>query len=456
MKPKVLYVVHQWIDIFNLDNKSVGDTSLHLLDIIDSFKDKAECYILFPSVNDYILARYSGDSEKFFILNTSLKNRLFNCYDVDYRKMIEHVIDDLNIDFIHIHHLMGHCYDIVDVIKERKIPTIVTLHDYFLVCPNVNFLYQNKTYCDVDTKRCVTCLNNSVDTKVRNKKVAELLDYSRLNIVPNITVADNYKRVHKNLNYKVIEHGIDLDIVKQDIKPHKKFNVAFVGVMAYLKGSEVAKEIIKSMNKKKYNFYFFGVSGEKFFNKRKRNYRFCGEYKREEIGNLLMKKNIDLVCLPTICPETYCYTFSEVLNAKIPIIGFDIGAIGNRIKENGCGWTVSLRDGASGIIDKINYISSNEKEYSKVLKRTKKCSVNTKDNMLKEINEVYINILDNLKLKNAKNMEEINTPYTELKIKRRKKTLIYKMYKSVKKHIPYSIRKTLADLRKGLRNNEKK
>ena len=119
MKPKVLYVAHQWIDPYDYNRTSIGGTTLHLLDIINSIKDEIDCYILYPSIDKYMLSICSSKKEKTYEINVEVKDRLFTTYDKEYKEMLERIIDDFNIDFVHIHHLIGHHYDIIDVLKEK-------------------------------------------------------------------------------------------------------------------------------------------------------------------------------------------------------------------------------------------------------------------------------------------------------------------------------------------------
>ena len=41
----------------------------------------------------------------------------------------------------------------------------------------------------------------------------------------------------------------------------------------------------------------------------------------------------DLVFLPSTWPETYCYTLSIALRSGLPVVVFDLGAQGRRVKD---------------------------------------------------------------------------------------------------------------------------
>jgi hypothetical protein len=43
----------------------------------------------------------------------------------------------------------------------------------------------------------------------------------------------------------------------------------------------------------------------------------------------------DLILIPSIWPETYCYTLSHALASGRPVAGFDLGAVGTRLRDAG-------------------------------------------------------------------------------------------------------------------------
>ncbi len=52
-------------------------------------------------------------------------------------------MEDFKPDIVHIGHLNHLSTGIVDIIKEKNIPLVYTLHDYWLLCPRGQFLQRN-------------------------------------------------------------------------------------------------------------------------------------------------------------------------------------------------------------------------------------------------------------------------------------------------------------------------
>ena len=49
--------------------------------------------------------------------------------------------------------------------------------------------------------------------------------------------------------------------------------------------------------------------------------------------------------------------------AHIPVLTFDIGAVGDRVKKDELGWTIKFDNNSSKILEKIVEISNNIEEY---------------------------------------------------------------------------------------------
>ena len=73
------------------------------------------------------------------------------------------------------------------------------------------------------------------------------------------------------------------------------------------------------------------------------------------------------------------YTLTEEIASGVPVLSFDIGAVGERIKKNKFGYTLDVNSTISEIIDKINQILENKKEYKEVLSNIEKYKIKTID-----------------------------------------------------------------------------
>ena len=391
-RKNILILMHDWTDVEN----NVGGTTLHVNDIIKKLRNKFNFHVLYPENGSYKVMSYFKDSKKCLSVGTVNSYSRIEFYDKEYRKMIESIFSGFRIDCVHINHMIGHYMDVADVAKEKKISSIISLHDFYCLCPSINMLYMMEKDCiPMDKKDCEKCLmskigiqNNIVD-EWRTQWNSFLSNFDKV-IVPSKSTCNTISKVYKDLNIDIIEHGLDIDDNMYDLDVNsKKFNVAFVGVMAIHKGARILEYLIKNTKNENIVYHLFGDSEFSSLRKNKSNYIFHGKYSRTELSSLLKNNNINLVCNLSICEETYSYTLTEVIASGVPVLGFDIGAVGQRIKESKCGYVIPATDDNSCVYTKILDIYNNREEYIKIVQNVKKYKIKTLDKMVNEYFELY-------------------------------------------------------------------
>lgn len=81
--------------------------------------------------------------------------------------------------------------------------------------------------------------------------------------------------------------------------------------------------------------------------------RVRGSYRAGALPALLVNDRIDLALLLSIWPETHALVLDECAAASVPVIAFDLGAQGERIRFLGIGETVPPALGAQGIAEAV-------------------------------------------------------------------------------------------------------
>lgn len=403
-KKRILYLVNEWEENMVM----TGGTSLHIKDIIESNnKNNVASFVLAP--DKYDLTRFN------LYLYTDEYARKIASYKTDindygqikytnntYKEMLENIFDSFKIDILHVHHFLFQTFDAIDVAKNRNIYSIVTLHDLYMICPSINKVYR-AIYCEYDKEKdCSKCLNirygvNSNILDNWQKTCYEVLKKFDKRIVPSKNTQKLFEEVYKDLDFEVIEHGVDVIEInnKSNNKNERKFNVAFVGAMAIHKGGNILKELIKINDTQNIKIHLFGKSEIPQLTKNTKNYTNHGPYKRGELPKLLADNKIDLVCIFATWPETYSYTLTECYMAHIPVLTFDIGAVGDRVKEDKLGWTIEFNSEPSKILNKIVEISKNKDEYNSKKENFKNYKFKTIEEMQEYYNNLYEGIVAN-------------------------------------------------------------
>ena len=156
-----------------------------------------------------------------------------------------------------------------------------------------------------------------------------------------------------------------------------------------MKGSRLACELIRA-NQEKINWYIFGNIGDDELDRMVQDNLYkTGRYERGELPGLLEKYNVDLVCILSVCPETFCYTISESLLCGIPVLVNDLGALGERVRKNGCGILVDASQGAGNVQKALDDLLENPGKIDSYRERIQNYRERTVEEMCKDYTALY-------------------------------------------------------------------
>ena len=187
----------------------------------------------------------------------------------------------------------------------------------------------------------------------------------------------------EDINYssgKVFE----LDSVVE--KDTDNLRVAFIGGLNAAKGSRQIYDIIKK-NMPGIDWYIFGgIDDEKLSEVKMENLTWTNFYQRDDLETYLNLHKIDIIVILSLWPETFCYTLSEAVAYKRPVIAADVGALGARTKEMQCGWTVPLENIVPETEKVLERIKKKPEEYRNMCEHVR----NIKMRSLAEMDQEYL------------------------------------------------------------------
>ncbi len=107
------------------------------------------------------------------------------CYSrVMHVDQMESLYHEIKPDVFHVHTLMGLPKELVQYFKRRNVKLIFTTHDYYGLCPKVNFIDDHGTVCsDPSPERCAQCNRHSRGTfflRLRNSRFVLWVKNNRL------------------------------------------------------------------------------------------------------------------------------------------------------------------------------------------------------------------------------------------------------------------------------------
>lgn len=397
LKRNILIIIHDFHDVEN----HLGGTTLHVYDIIKKLRHKYNFHVLAPVDNTYHLTSYWTNSVSHLTFPHFYDSRSYQSYNNDYYNIVEEIVKNFAIDGIHVHHMMYHYFDLVEIIKKYHLWTTVSLHDFYSVCPLTNKMYCHKSYCGEGTvEQCRECLARTLNFKQNmiqdwRGMWQGLFNVSNHIIAPTASCKEEIKKTFKDLKIQIIEHGIDIKKVNERLNindQNEQFQVAFLGAIGVIKGSDILYDILTEKRVTNFKLHLFGKFDRIFTKKMLKKITDHGQYKREELPSLLRENNIKLICLLSICPETYSYTLTEAIACGIPVLVSNVGgALKERVEKDNLGWVVDLNqtDRAQAVLDKINEILSNPKDYEEKIESIAKYKIRTVSEMCKDYDKLY-------------------------------------------------------------------
>jgi glycosyltransferase involved in cell wall biosynthesis len=182
----------------------------------------------------------------------------------------------------------------------------------------------------------------------------QLLERARAVVFPSDYLRDRH-RSHFDLplsNAHVIEPGLSATAVKPSGAARER--VAYAGAVKPHKGGHLLPEIITAVPE--VEWHIFGGGDQDLLRPLRRlpHVSVHGYYRSGTLPSLLARHGIGLALLPSVVPESYCLALSECWTAGIPVIAFDHGAQGERIRRHGGGWLASLEHGVAGIVELVH------------------------------------------------------------------------------------------------------
>ena len=384
-KKRILCVLHQ----------GQGGTPIANKDIVTHLEKSFECYILTSTTKELLLWKCEEKQfKKIKVWAIKSKWSAKEFYNNEFRNIYFNVLNKLDIDIVHIHHLFKHTFDLPHITKKLGIPTILSFHDFYFVCPSIHLLDGNNEYCSGqctdEHSECIipTKLLEDLDpiktfvSKWRYE-VSQVFENCSYFITATQSTKDVYTSIYPQLSnkpFEVISHGMDFNKnitnLLESPSINKPVRILVPGNIDNHKGSNFIKSIKKQDKKNLLEIHFMGTITEDL-----KDYgTYHGKYDRNEFCKIVNEVKPSFIGIFSIVPETYCYTLSEAWNCGIPVLTTKLGAQEERLNKNGGGWFLDHKNPFKAYKEIIRIIKSPE-EYEKKVEEVKEISFKTTKEM---------------------------------------------------------------------------
>ncbi len=305
-------------------------------------------------------------------------------YSFEAKEKIEELLNDYQIDIAHLHNIYHQISpSILDVFVKYKIPTVMTLHDYKLVCPSYSMLAHGKPCEECRNGKYFWCLLKKCTKGSYAKSLLNVVEmYLHHEIIHIYDKIDVFISPSIFLKRKLKEMGFKKEIVylpnfvnAKDYLPKYSFNekiICYFGRLSEEKGLFTLLNAVKGIDIK------LKIIGDgpirKDLEERVRkenleNVSFLG-YKsgyelKEEVRNSMA------VVLPSEWYENNPTAVLEAFALGKPLLGGRLGGIPELVKDGKTGLT--FEPGNSGDLrSKIESLLENPKQIAEMGKKARK------------------------------------------------------------------------------------
>jgi len=264
------------------------------------------------------------------------------------------LLSQLRLERIEIHHFLDLDPAVINAVRALGVPYDVMIHDYAWICPRITLIDGSGRYCgEPAVAKCESCLRTNGSRLRKVTSVASLrarsaawLANARAILAPSSDAAARLKRYFPDIEIMVRPHSVAANAPLQAPlsaarangaqSPHR-LRVGLIGAIGAHKGYRILRECARDAAARQLplEFVVIGYTENDGPLLRTGRVEVTGRYVDAEVAHLLRREQPDLVFLPSVWPETWCYALDHALSAGLPIVAFDIGAIAERLRAAG-------------------------------------------------------------------------------------------------------------------------
>lgn len=322
----------------------------------------AQCPIWMDQGNNTFILRYKTTSGR-YCLKCMFSEESFELELADWADL-ESLLRDCPIDQIIVNELVTYpelfarLSDIRTLKQEKKARLTMLIHDYLAVSPSYHLIsphdwiyarVEKGFHCDRYFKQDGWAEKyNCPSIEVwRQRWEHFLLDCDEVRCF-----SEDSRRIMSYIyptlrNITVVPHVVTyMSEVHKECKTTATLNIGVLGILSPHKGRAIVRGVYDLLERenRKIKIILIGYLSEEGSIPVGQHFEVTGRYGVEDIPQLVVKKDIDLFLVSSICPETFSYTTEEIIQMGMPIACLDLGAPAERVRNYDKGLVLSSKD----------------------------------------------------------------------------------------------------------------
>lgn len=233
-------------------------------------------------------------------------------------------------------------------LKRKYDPRLTLLvHDFFMVCPSHYLIDNAERYCGIpDMERCRVCLASNKQDFSSLFRSRDMVQW-RTSWGEVIALADEVRTFSRNSRSLLQRAYPALDSTRIVVMPHTinriqqckikpattaVLKIGVVGQIGYHKGARVVRDLAREIRARGLPVKIV-VIGTIEASCEPAVVSETGPYKHDRLAELIERAGVNIMLFPSIWPETFSYVVQELIEMRLPVACFDVGAPAERLRD---------------------------------------------------------------------------------------------------------------------------
>ncbi len=285
-------------------------------------------------------------------------------------------------DTVHVENNNGLPFGLIPDLGDRGLRTVLSVHDFSLFCRRPHLIESTTgRFCEysTDDDRCRACLAHAEDAiktsqTDHRRAAARILEQADAVVYPSEFLQVAHEKLFPETNHSaksVVISPATSRILAPITRPANPPAIAFVGGCYEHKGGTLIGPVMERITAEIPGLpaFVYGNGDPRLTREVRRISRVWvrGYYRQGSLPSLLTRDRVTVAVLPSIWPEAYALVVDECLASHVPVVAFDLGAVGERLRAWGTGRLVPPNDGADGLAKAILEVLANPPDVSRAV-----------------------------------------------------------------------------------------